>query len=118
MPAPTSHATETQLVRDELLKLARAGKVTYYTDLGAAVGKPARWTLWKTILDKISYDKPDITIIVLSAKTGWPSQIAYKATNGKPTDQQKKFAQDELAKVFGLHCPGRPVPRLPIKRKK
>jgi hypothetical protein len=118
MPSTTDYATETALVRDELLKLACAGKVTYYTDLGAAVGKPPRWTLWRTILDKIRYDKPDITIIVLSAKSGWPSQIAYAATNGKPTDKQKRFAQDELAKVFALHCPGKPVPQLPIKREK
>lgn len=103
-------------VRSELEKLARAGRVTYYKDLGATIGKPARWTLWKDVLDEISYMKPDISIIVLQARSGWPGQIDYSATNGKPTPAQKIFAQDELAKVFSAYCPGKPVPQLPIKR--
>lgn len=104
-------------VRAELEKLARRGRVTYYKDLGATIGKPARWTLWKAVLDKISYTKPDITIIVLQANSGWPGQIDYSATNGKPTKDQEKFAQDELTKVFTAYCPGKLVPQLPIKRK-
>lgn len=59
-------------VRAELEKLARAGRVTYYKDLGATIGKPPRWTLWKAVLDEISYTKPDVTIIVLQANSGWP----------------------------------------------
>jgi hypothetical protein len=54
---------------------------------------------------------------VLNATTGWPGQINYMATEGKPTDEQKRFAQDELAKVFAVYCPGKPIPQLPIKRK-
>lgn len=103
-------------VRAELEKLARAGRVTYYKDLGAIISKPARWTLWKSVLDEISYTKPDITIIVLQANSGWPGQIDYSATDGKPTPVQKKFAQEELAKVFSAYCPNKPVPQLPIKR--
>lgn len=103
-------------VRIELEKLARAGRVTYYKDLGATIGKPARWTLWKDVLDEISYTKPDISIIVLQASSGWPGQIDYSATNGKPTPAQKIIAQNELAKVFSAYCPGKPVPQLPIKR--
>jgi hypothetical protein len=104
------------LVRAELEKLARAGRVTYYKDLGAVMGKPPRWTLWKGVLDAISYTKPDISIIVLQASSGWPGQIDYSATNGRPTPAQKKFAQEELAKVFDAYCPGKPVPQLPVKR--
>jgi hypothetical protein len=103
-------------IRTELEKLARAGRVTYYKDIGATIGKPARWTLWKAVLDEISRTKPDITIIVLQANSGWPGQINYRETNGKPTPAQKIFAQDELAKVFTAYCPGKPVPQLPIKR--
>ena len=102
-------------VRSELEKLARAGRVTY-KDLGAVIGKPPRWTLWKDVLDEISFTKPDITIIVLQAGSGWPGQIDCSATNGKPTPAQKTFAQEELAKVFNSYCPGKPVPQLPIKR--
>ena len=103
-------------VRVELEKLARAGRVTYYKDLGATIGKPARWTLWKEVLDEISYTKPDITIIVLQARSGWPGQIDHSATDGKPTPAQKQFAQAELSKVFKAYCPAKPVPQLPVKR--
>lgn len=104
-------------VRAELEKIVRAGRVTYYKDLGAVIGKPARWTLWKAVLDTISYNKPDITIVVLNAKTGWPGQIDYKATDGKPSTGQEQFAQDELARVFARYCPGKSIPKLPVKRK-
>ena len=113
----SSTSTYVQPVRVELERLLQRGKVTYYKDLGAVIGKPPRWTLWKSVLDEISYTKPDITIIVLNARSGWPGQIDYSATNGKPTDAQKKFAQDELDKVFATYCPGKTAPRLPQKRK-
>jgi hypothetical protein len=111
----SSGSQHVSLVRNELEKLARAGRVTYYKDLGATIGKPAKWTLWKAVLDEISYTKPDVTIIVLLAGSGWPGQIDYSATNGKPTPAQKKLAQEELAKVFKAYCLGEPVPQLPIK---
>jgi hypothetical protein len=41
-----------------------------------------------TRIDEISFDKPDISIIVLLAGAGWPGQIDYSATDGKPTDEQ------------------------------
>jgi hypothetical protein len=117
MDSPEYSAIKAQ-IEAELKKLAGAGKVTYYKDLGETIGKPARWAMWKRLLDDISRNKPDITIIVLNATSGWPGQINYNPTDGKPTDAQKRFAQNELAKVFNAHCPGKPVPQLPIKRKK
>jgi hypothetical protein len=104
------------IVRSELQKLASSGRITYYKELGEIIGKPPRWNLWKSVLDEISYTKPDITILVLNSKTGWPSQIAYKFTDGKPTDEQKKFAQDELTKVFQRYCPTAVIPKLPIPK--
>jgi hypothetical protein len=103
-------------VRAELIRLIRAGRVTYYGELGRTIGKPARWTHWKKVLDEISFTKPDISIIVLLADSGWPGQIDYSATGGKPTSAQKQFAQNEIARVFTLHNPGKPVPQLSIKR--
>jgi len=80
-------------VRAKLQKLARAGKLAYYKDLGHEFNKPARWSEWKKILDEMSLTRPDISILVLNATSGWQGQIDYKATNGRPTEAQKKFAQ-------------------------
>jgi hypothetical protein len=41
-------------VHAELMRLARAGQITYYSALGAAVGKHARWPLWPIVLERIS----------------------------------------------------------------
>jgi hypothetical protein len=106
-------------VHAELMRLARAGKITYYDALGAAVGKPARWPLWTLVLGRISDDElargnPDITDLVPSAKTGWPSRIQF--TNGKLTPQQKQKAQSALDAVFSHYCPGKQAPRLPQRR--
>lgn len=116
MARQEAYAEYVEPIRSELLKLARAGRLTYYKDLGAIVGKPARWTLWKPVLDQISYDRPDISVLVLNAKTGWPGQIAYEATSGLPSDSQKKSAQDELARVFAEYCPDKALPKLPRPR--
>jgi hypothetical protein len=101
-------------VHAELMRLARAGQITYYGDLGAAVGKPARWSKWTEVLDAISDDEnPDITDLVLSAKTGWPSRISRQYTNGKPTPQQQAKAQRGLDAVFSRYCPAKQAPKLP-----
>jgi hypothetical protein len=99
-------------------RFARAGQITYYGALGAAVGKHARWPLWTQILDGISDDEqakgnPDITDLVLSAKTGWPSRISRQFTDGKPTDEQKQKAQRGLDEVFRHYCAGKQAPKLP-----
>ena len=43
----SSTSTYVQPVRVELERLVRSGQVTYYKDLGVAIGKPPRWSLWK-----------------------------------------------------------------------
>jgi hypothetical protein len=117
MSATLNYAADKARIRSELMKLAHAGKLTYYGVLGASVGKPARWTLWKTVLDEISLETPkpdpDITFLVLNAKTGWPGQIGFSPTGGKPTPAQKAQAQNELDRIFQRYCPGKPTPILP-----
>jgi hypothetical protein len=115
MPKKTFLADKNR-VHAELIRLARAGHITYYSALGAAVGKHARWPLLPIVLERISDDElakgnPDITDLVLSAKTGWPSRIQF--TNGKLTPQQKQKAQSILDAVFSHYCPGKQAPRLP-----
>ena len=117
MPNNTNLADKHR-VHAELMRLARAGQITYYSALGAAVGKHARWPLWTDVLDGISDDElakhnPDITDLVLNAKTGWPSRISRQFTKGKPTPQQKQKAQSGLNAVFAHYCPGKQAPILP-----
>ena len=119
MPNSSTFLADKNRVHAELMRLARAGQITYYSALGAAVGKHARWPLWTDVLDGISDDErvqrnPDITDLVLSAKTGWPSRIQF--TNGKLTAQQKQKAQSALDAVFSHYCPGKQAPRLPQRR--
>ncbi len=114
----SDYPTDKKHIRAELEKLAKAGELTYYGVLGAAVGKHARWPLWKQVLDEIAREetrqgRPDITFIILSAKTGWPSQIGFKGVRNKPTEAQMQTAQTELDKVFRHYCPGKPTPTLP-----
>jgi hypothetical protein len=105
-------------VHAELMRLARAGEITYYADLGAVVGKPPRWSKWTEVLDGISDDElaeenPDITDLVLSATSGWPSRISRQYTNGEPSAQQQEKAQRGLDDVFSRYCPGKQAPKLP-----
>lgn len=118
MRSSSDYQADKERVRAELKRLAHAGKLTYYGVLGNAVGKHARWPLWKNILDEISREeKPDITFLVLNAATGWPSQIGYENTGGKPTLAQKQHAQAQLDAVFRYYCPGKPTPRLPQRKR-
>jgi len=70
------YLSDRKKVRSELIRLAEAGDLTYYGELGAAVGKHKQWPLWKRVLDEISDDEtrkemPDITFLVLNSVTGW-----------------------------------------------
>jgi hypothetical protein len=83
----------------------------------------ARWPKWTEVLDGISDDElakgnPDITDLVLSATTGWPSRISRQFTNGKPTPQQEQKAQRGLDAVFSGYCPGKQAPKLPQRKRR
>jgi hypothetical protein len=123
MPNSSTLLADKKSVHAELMRLARAGQITYYGALGAAVRKHAQWPKWTEVLDGISDDElakrnPDITDLVLSATTGWPSRISRQFTNGKPTDQQKEKAQRGLDAVFSHYCPGKQAPILPQRKRR
>ena len=71
MTAAVNYAGDKSRIRAELMTLAQAGELTYYGVLGASVAKPARWPLWKAVLDEISLETPktdpDITFLVTAA---------------------------------------------------
>jgi hypothetical protein len=105
--------------RDELKKVIERGHVTYYKELGQKVGRHERWPKWKDVLDTIAHGRPDISIIVLNAASGWPGLIDGKAViDRKPTDDQKRYAQEELARAFRRYAPGKCTPLLPLPKRK
>jgi hypothetical protein len=111
------HLWTVEPVRSELTKLAARGSVTYYKELGQKVGRHERWPKWKDVLDTIAHDRPDISILVLNARSGWPGQIGGKPViEGKPTDAQKRYAQAELERVFQKYAGGKRAPTLPQRK--
>ena len=103
--------------RAELVKLATRGSITYYKELGQKVGRHERWPKWKDVLDTIARDRPDISILVLNARSGWPGQIDGKPViEGKPTEEQKRYAQAELRRVFEKYAGGQRAPTLPLRK--
>jgi hypothetical protein len=89
-----------------LTQCARQRRTIYYGELGQRVDVPARGP-WKAILDDIARDetsegRPDITFLVINRKTGFPGQIGFKTAN-PPTFEQRKIADDEIAKVFAYY---------------
>jgi hypothetical protein len=122
MRVSAKYLTDRRNIRCELIRLARAGELTYYGLLGAKVRKHRQWPLWKRALDEISDDEtrkdlPDITFLVLNASTGWPSQIGFESTDNKPTPEQKRKARTELDKVFQYYCSSKPTPTLPQRKR-
>jgi hypothetical protein len=103
-------------IRNELVRLARAGKISYYRELGDVVGRGQR--PWPE-LDEISDEgRPDITFLILQANTGWPSRISKEFTEGKPTPKQKQAAQTGLNEVFKHYCPTKMAPTLPQPKRR
>jgi hypothetical protein len=103
----------------ELKKLAERGGITYYKELGKKVGRHERWPKWKDVLDTIAAERPNISILVLNARSGWSGQIGGKpVVDGKPTDEQKRYAQAELVRVFEKYARGKTAPTLPLRKAK
>jgi hypothetical protein len=118
MSRPSKHETDKDNIRTELLRLAHEGETVHYRELGIAVGRGQQGP-WTTILDEISLEPgPDITFLVLNGKTGWPSRIMKKFTDGKPSPEQMRAAQSGMNDVFLNYCPSKTAPTLPRPRPK
>jgi hypothetical protein len=86
---------------------AKARALIKYAELGKLVGKPAIGP-WKALLDSISQDekaagRPDITHLVVSSATGYPSQIDFEDARS-PTALQKAKADEIISKVFAYYA--------------
>jgi hypothetical protein len=108
-----SYLDRKEAIREELKRVAKAGRTITYSELGRRVGIPPMGP-WKPILDTISKEQsarrcPDITFVVINQRTGLPGQIGFKPAT-KPTPEQMKLAREKLQEVFSKYCPGKSVP--------
>ena len=96
-------------IKDLLVRVAKKGLPVTYEQFGEMVG------IWrmrgaKDLLDIIAEDekakgKPDITYMLCSAVTGYPSQIGGIPAK-PPSPQQKQLAREEMRAVLDEYCPG------------
>ena len=91
-------------VRRELLKLASAEPIRplTYGKLAERVSIPARGP-WKGLLDLIAHEetiagRPDITLLVVLKRTGYPGQINGESAR-PPSTHQKKYVEAEWKKI-------------------
>ncbi|MGO6724288.1 hypothetical protein ACC717_27300 [Rhizobium ruizarguesonis] len=96
-------------VRDALFQVAKNGLPMTYESFGQIVG------IWrmrgaKDLLDLIAKEEqakgePDITYMLRSATTKYPSQIGGQPAK-PPTTEQMLRARQEMQAVINRHCPG------------
>ncbi|MGI0525742.1 hypothetical protein [Rhizobium giardinii] len=96
-------------IRDALLCVAKEGQPMTYESFGEMV------SIWrmrgaKDLLDLIAKEErakkePDITYMLRSATTKYPSQIGGQPAK-PPTTEQKQLAREEMQAVIDRHCPG------------
>ncbi|WP_431323213.1 hypothetical protein [Rhizobium sp. YTU87027] len=104
-------------IRDALIRVAKDGGPVTYEQFGDEVG------IWrmrgaKDLLDLIAeeeetHGRPDVTYMLISATSGYPSQIGgYPAK--PPSDWQRKLARKKMQKVIDRYRPGATNPYRPI----
>ncbi|MGW9949124.1 hypothetical protein J2W92_004472 [Rhizobium leguminosarum] len=96
-------------IRDALFQVAKNGLPMTYENFGQIVG------IWrmrgaKDLLDLIAKEEkakrePDVTYMLHSAATKYPSQIGGQPAK-PPTAEQMRLARKEMQAVINRHCPG------------
>jgi hypothetical protein len=91
-------------VHAALMRFAKRGQFPFYSDCGFGPRGPG-----KEVLDEISRDesrsgRPDITFVLRSKTTGYPSQIGFKPAKS-PTVQQKAEARTEAQRIIDAYSP-------------
>lgn len=91
-------------VRAALMQFAKKGQFPFYSHCGFGPRGPG-----KDVLDRISREetrngRPDITFVLRSRVTGYPSQIGFKPAK-TPTDQQKTAARAEAQRIISAYGP-------------
>jgi hypothetical protein len=103
------------LVRRELLRCATAKPMEFpaYTEFGRRVGIPPQGP-WEPVLDAIADEEdalaePDITFVIRSKTTGYPSRVG-RVTKKKLDPAQKALARKKVQEVIDKYNPGTPNP--------
>jgi hypothetical protein len=91
-----------------LMERAKHGERITYGNLGKRIGGIPATGPWKEVLDDLSRDeraagRPDIIYLVVSSKTGYPSQIDFKDSR-VPTAVQKARADVLTTEIFAFYA--------------
>lgn len=104
-------------IRAELFRKAISGEFVVYEDFYKHVsGKEMKGQFpWTTHFDAIAREErrhnyPDITFLVRSKTTNYPSQIDFKSAKPKPTAAQLKGLRKGTDALIALYCPGKRHP--------
>jgi hypothetical protein len=99
--AKIPHIEKFALIRRELMRCATSHPMEFptYSTFAPRAGMPIRGP-WKNVLDAISRAEtkqglPDITFVLISQRTRYPSQIGFTRSK-KPTPQQIAHARQEV----------------------
>ena len=100
MPLKMSPEDRKAAIRAELVRRAEGGEIITYAGLGLAIDGPARGP-WKRVLDAIRSEeldahRPDLTSVVVSGATKYPSYISKDHNS-------RKVSMDERQKVFAFY---------------
>ena len=101
MAVSPAHKTK---VRAALMQFAKQGRFPYYSECGFGLYGPG-----KEVLDLISREetrngRPDITFVLRSKTTGYPSQIGFKPAK-PPSETQKAEAGAEAQRIIKAYAP-------------
>jgi hypothetical protein len=91
-------------VRAALMQFAKKGHFPYYSECGFGLYGPG-----KEVLDLISREetrngRPDITFVLRSKATDYPSQIGFKPAK-PPSPTQKAQASAEAQRIINAYAP-------------
>ena len=98
-------------IRAKLVEVAKGGPpFSTYEEFGNQVG------IWRMrgateVLDQIAKEerkaeRPDVTYVLRSATTHYPSQIGFHPAKPRPTDWQRELARCKMQDVIDWYCPG------------
>lgn len=87
-----------------LMQFAKHGRFPYYSDCGFGPRGPRKEALDLISREETRKGKPDITFILRSMETGYPSQIGFKSAK-PPSDDQKRQAREEAQKIIDAYGP-------------